>query len=167
MMFNIAKYITLTVIAGLSLSACEQQTVAPAPIGQSKIQSAENKMVVLPRNMALGSAVIHPPRSVNGFGSTEAQTIGALTGLHTLLQKQGLNLSHVMRLRVILVAGENAGVDYTGFNSGYKKFYGTQKLPNEPLNIISEAKSLPVQGQLVLIEVDIAVPVKDEKDTQE
>ena len=66
-----------------------------------------------------------------------------------------------MRVRVTLVAGEDGSVDYDGYMSAYKKFYGTQKLPNEPLHYMSAARSLPVKGQLVLIEADIAVPVKD------
>ena len=150
-------------MTGFALTSCSGKTETPAPVQSdtSQILPAENKMVVLPANMTLGSAVIHPPRAQDGFGDMSQQTIGAFNGLHTLLTKQGLSLGNVMRVRVTLVAGEDGSVDYDGYMSAYKKFYGTQKLPNEPLHSMSAARSLPVKGQLVLIEADIAVPVKE------
>ena len=157
------KLTAIAVISsGLSLSACSGKTDAPAPVqsSASQILPAENKMVVLPANMTLGSAVIHPPRAKDGFGDMSQQTIGAFNGLHALLQKQGLSLGNVMHVRAVLVSGENGSADYDAYMSAYKKFFGTQKLPNEPLHSISAAHSLPVKGQLIFIEADIAIPAK-------
>lgn len=150
-------------ISVLFLSACSNGTTTPEPQNtQSQIQPAENKMVVLPQNMRLGSAVIHPPRAKDGFGDMTTQTVGAFNGLHALLKKQNLNLGNVMRVRAVLAPDANGVVDYDGYMDGFKKFFGTEKLPSEPINVMSAASSLPVTGQQLLIEADIAVPQKSE-----
>ncbi len=145
-------------ITALSLAACGDKTGAPKTL--STIKPAQNKMVVLPMGMSLGSAVIHPPRATDGFGDMQTQTIGAFNGLHALLKRQDLTLANVMRVRATLTAGQQGSVDYDGYIAGYKKFFGTNKLPSEPLHIISAVQSLPVTGQSILIEADIAVPRK-------
>jgi enamine deaminase RidA (YjgF/YER057c/UK114 family) len=151
-------------ISVLFLSACSNATTTPE---LENIQPAENKMVVLPQNMRLGSAVIHPPRAKDGFGDMETQTVGAFNGLHTLLKKQNLNLGNVMRVRAVLAPDANGFVDYDGYMAGFSKFFGTQKLPNEPINVMSAAATLPVTGQQLLIEADIAVPQKSEPTSPE
>jgi len=155
------------------LSACGGKTEAPAPKQpESQIQPAQNKMVVLPEGMRLASAVIHPPRAVDGFGNMETQTIGAFNGLHNLLQKQGLNLGNVMRVRAFLADDADGIVDFDGYVTGFDKFFGTEKLPAEPLSIITSTRALPVSGQLVVLEADIAVPpkpapvVEEQKDSE-
>lgn len=156
--------------AALLLSACQDapslQDNFALGHAQSEIQTAQNKMVVLPANMTLGAAVIHPPRSKTGFGSTENQTIGALNGLHNLLAKQNLNLGNVMRIRAVLTPNAEGFVDYDGYMRGFNKFFGTKKLPNVPLNIAVEAHALPVQGQYLIIEADLVVPVPTDDTAQ-
>lgn len=155
-------------ISVLFLSACNNSSSAPTPQNnQSQIQPAENKMVVLPQNMRMGSAVIHPPRAKDGFGNMETQTVGAFNGLHALLKKQNLNLGNVMRVRAVLAPDANGTVNYDGYMAGFNKFFGTEALPNEPINVISAAASLPVSGQQLLIEADIAVPKKSEPTSPE
>lgn len=150
-------------ISVLLLSACSNGTPTNTPQKtQSQIKPAENKMVVLPPNMRLGSAVIHPPRAKDGFGDMGTQTVGAFNGLHALLKKQDLTLGNVMRVRAVLAPDANGVVDYDGYMDGFGKFFGTDKLPSEPINVISAANSLPVSGQQLLIEADIAVPQKVE-----
>ena len=155
-------------ISVLLLSACGNGTTTPEPqTTQSQIQPAENKMVVLPHNMRMGLAVIHPPRAKDGFGDMTTQTVGAFNGLHTLLKKQDLNLGNVMRVRAVLAPDANGVVDYDGYMDGYGKFFGTETLPSEPINFITTSASLSVTGQQILIEADIAVPQKSEPNLPE
>jgi len=156
----------------LALSACGNGTPTPEPQNkpqdkQSQIQPAENKMVVLPQNMRMGSAVIHPPRAKDGFGTMETQTVGTFNGLVTLLKKQNLTLGNVMRVRAVLAPDANGSVDYDAYMNGFNKFFGTEKQPNSPINVITAARSLPVSGQQLLIEADIAVPQKTEPSSPE
>ena len=146
------------VAAAAILTACGGSAPS-APASSSQIQPAENKMVVLPQNMTLASAVIHPPRAKDGFGDMNIQTVGAFNGLHNLLKKQNLTLGNVMRVRASLAPGANGQVDYDGYMDGYKKFFGTAQLPAEPINVITAVSGLPVAGQQIVIEADIAVPL--------
>jgi hypothetical protein len=168
-MFRFNMNHLIAVAAGtILLTACGQQAETEKPAfdaTQSHVQPAENKMVVLPANMTLASAVIHPPRAKDGFGDTETQTIGAFNGLHNLLKKQNLNLGNVMRVRAVVAADAEGVVDFDGYMSGYKKFFGTEKLPSEPINVITSTNSLPVTGQLIVLEADIAVPTNPKSAT--
>lgn len=160
--------IFLTAMSALILAGCNN---APAAPDTSAIPPAENKMVVLPANMTLGSAIVHPPRAKDGFGDMQTQTVGALNGLHALLKKQNLTLANVMTVRTTLSAGASGQVDYDAYQAGFDKFFGTSKFPNVPNHNISAARSLPVAGQLVTIEATIAVPAQPAaanpmKDTQ-
>ena len=151
----------ITATATATLSACGEKPKMPT--NTSAMQPAENKMVVLPANMTLAQAVIHPPRSTDGFGTLEQQSIGAFNGLHTLLQKQGMTLGNVMGVRAVLVPDTNGNVDYDGYVGVFNKYFGTQKLPSIPLHSISAVGSFPVTGQLIMLEANIAMPIPQTK----
>jgi enamine deaminase RidA (YjgF/YER057c/UK114 family) len=160
---HLIKSALVLAASAIVLTACGGKSETPAPQQpQTQIQPAENKMVVLPEGMRLASAVIHPPRAKDGFGDMETQTVGAFNGLHNLLKKQNLNLGNVMRVRAVLAPNADGIVDFDGYNTGFKKFFGTEKLPSEPLNITTATQTLPVTGQLIVLEADIAVPPKPE-----
>jgi len=97
----------------------------------------------------------------------ETQTVGTFNGLVTLLKKQNLTLGNVMRVRAVLAPDANGSVDYDAYMNGFNKFFGTEKQPNNPINVITAARSLPVSGQQLLIEADIAVPQKTEPSSPE
>ena len=106
-----SRFFTGLFIASMSvLSGCNDASNTPTPT--STIKPAENKMVVLPANMTLAQAVIHPPRSKDGFGTMEQQTIGAYNGLYALLQKQGLTLGNVMSVRAVLASPTNGQAEW-------------------------------------------------------
>lgn len=153
------------IASAVILSACGEQQKAPTVT--NTVQAAENKMVVLPANMTLAQAVIHPPRATDGFGTLEQQTIGAFNGLHTLLQKQNMTLGNVMGIRAVLVPDAQGKLDYDTYMSAYKKFFGTKELPATPLHSVSATQSLPVTGQLIMLEANIAVPVKPKQQKAE
>ena len=160
------SFLNRTVITSLlavtvSMAGCNNQT--PVKTDTSKIPPAENQMVILPENMHLGLAVIHPPRAKDGFGSTEVQTVGAFNGLQSLLKKQNMTLANVMRVRATLAPGADGRVDYDGFVTGFNKFYGTKMFPNKPAHSITAVRSFPVNGQNLILEVEIAVPNKTTK----
>ncbi|MBL4870431.1 MAG: hypothetical protein JKX72_05705 [Robiginitomaculum sp.] len=157
-----SRFLTGLFIASMIvLSGCNDAPNTQTPT--STIKPAENKMVVLPANMTLAQAVIHPPRSKDGFGTMEQQTIGAYNGLYTLLQKQGLTLGNVMGVRVVLAPNTDGSIDYDTYMAAFNKFFGTKKLPAVPVHSISAAHSLPVAGQLIMLEANIAMPVKTTK----
>ncbi len=158
-------FIGLFVAATTLLSACGNKTESMT--NPTTIQPAENKMVVLPANMTLAQAVIHPPRSQEGFGTLEQQTIGAFNGLHALLRKQGLTLGNVMSVRAVLAPNTEGIVDYDSYLGAYKKFFGTKKLPTTPLHSINAIQSFPVNGQLIMLEANIAMPAKSKPQKEE
>lgn len=158
---KIMSPIGIVLASCLALYGCNQQA---GPVNDtSQIPPAENQMVILPENMHLGLAVIHPPRAKDGFGSTEVQTVGAFNGLQSLLKKQNMSLANVMRVRATLAPDTSGVVDFDGFMTGFKKFYGTKMFPNTPAHSIRAARSLPVKGQSLILEVEIAVPKKPQK----
>jgi len=161
---NTHKYAVMAAVAsGLLLSACgngKTETPTAPKIDTSQIKPAQNTMNILPANMTMGAALINPPRAKDGFGALNVQTIGTYNGLYTLLQKNGLTLGNVMRVRVSLAPDASGKVDYDAYMAEYKKFFGTEKIPSEPIHVITGVRSLPTPGQLILIEADIAIPAK-------
>ena len=164
MIRNTSKYAIMTALASaLLLSACgngKTETPAAPKVDTSQIKPSQNTMNILPADMTMGAALINPPRAKDGFGALNVQTIGSYNGLYTLLQKNGLTLGNVMRVRVSLAPDASGKVDYDAYMAEYKKFFGTKELPTEPIHVITAVRSLPAPGQLILIEADIAIPVK-------
>ncbi len=156
------KYITgllfVSILGVGMLSACQQQGTQ---IDNSKIQPAENKMNILPGNFTPAHVLINPPRAKDGFGNLSVQTIGSYNGLYKLLNDNGLTLGNVMRLRVSLAPDASGRIDYDSYMTEYKKYFGTKKVPVEPIHSIIGVRSLSTPGQLILLEADIAVPRKN------
>lgn len=157
------QIILLSSVLGFGLVSCQKASQSEArKVQESSIQPAKNKMNILPSNFRLGTVLINPPRAKDGFGPLSTQTIGSYNGLYKLLKDNGLTLGNVMRIEVKLVADENGNLNYDEYMAEYKKFFGTKKVPVEPIHSIAEVKSLATPGQLILLEADIAVPIKQQ-----
>ncbi|KAB7647868.1 RidA family protein [Polymorphobacter fuscus] len=100
---------------------------------------------------------IDPSKPVTGpesFGDTKTQTISIFNKIKAILEKQGYKMSDVFKLTVFVAAAPNMGgkMDFTGFNDGYKQFFGTAENPN--LVARSTVQVAGLAGPNFLIEIE-------------
>jgi enamine deaminase RidA (YjgF/YER057c/UK114 family) len=96
-----------------------------------------------------------PKGSVESYGDTEAQTVGALTEIKKALAAQSLDLGNVVMMHVYLVGdpAKDGKMDFAGMMEGYKQFFGTKEQPNKPSRSTVQVSALAGPGYLVEIEV--------------
>jgi enamine deaminase RidA (YjgF/YER057c/UK114 family) len=72
-----------------------------------------------------------PPDSVQAFGDTYTQTVGAFRELGASLASLGLNFSNLIQIRALLVGDPAYGgrMDAEGFSRAYAAFFGTSENP--------------------------------------
>ena len=98
-------------------------------------------------------------------GDTERQTVGVIESLQETLHGLKLTLSDVVKMQVYLVADrKKGGIDFNGFMSGYRRYFGTEDQPNLPARSTFEVAGLASPGLLIEIEV-IAVRKGDQLTT--
>ena len=96
-----------------------------------------------------------PKGSVEAYGDTKTQTVGALTEIKKALAAQNLTMGDVVAMHVFL-AGDPAKagkMDFAGMMEGYKQFFGTKEQPNKPARSTVQVAALVGPGYLVEIEV--------------
>ncbi len=102
-----------------------------------------------------------PKDSTAAYGDMETQTTSVLTKIQGTLEKLGLTPGDVIKMTAFLVADPATGkLDFDGFMSGYKKFFGTPEQPNKPARSAVQIAALVAPGALVEIEVVAAKPHK-------
>ncbi len=90
-------------------------------------------------------------------GSTEAQTIDALTKLGKVLADNGYSFADVVNAKVYLVADPATGkMDFPGMNTAFKKVFGVEGEPNKPSRVTVQIAALAAPGSLVEIELTAA-----------
>ncbi len=96
-----------------------------------------------------------PKGSVDAYGDTKTQTVGALTRIKDALAEQKLALGDVVMMHVYLVGdpAREGKMDFAGMMDGYKQFFGTQEQPNKPARTTVQVSALAGPGMLVEIEV--------------
>jgi enamine deaminase RidA (YjgF/YER057c/UK114 family) len=63
-------------------------------------------------------------------------------------------MSDIVMVRVYLIADPSMGkMDFSGFNTAYREFFGTDENPNKPVRAVVEISGLAVDGWLVEIDV--------------
>lgn len=88
------------------------------------------------------------------FGDTEAQTISVMERIKAAMERQGLDLSDVVKMTVFLVPIEETGrIDFAGFMDGYTQYFGTEEQPNLPTRSAVGIADLANPEWLVEIEV--------------
>jgi len=99
------------------------------------------------------------PDSVQAFGDTYTQTIGAFKELAISLDLLGLNFGNLIQLRVLLVGDPALGgkMDSAGFSKAYAEFFGTPEQPSLVARTRMQVVGLVNPGWLVELE---AVAVK-------
>ena len=96
-----------------------------------------------------------PKGSVESYGDTKTQTVGALTEIKKALAAQNLDMGDVVMMHVYLVGdpAKDGKMDFAGMMEGYKQFFGTKEQPNKPSRSTVQVAALAGPGYLVEIEV--------------
>ncbi|MCC3862054.1 RidA family protein [Pseudemcibacter aquimaris] len=102
-----------------------------------------------------GPGAINPDaEGVARYGSTEEQARSTFTKIKEAVEKAGWSMSDLVMVRVYLVADPAMGkMDFAGFNTAYREFFGTEENPNKPVRAVVEISGLAVDGWLVEIDV--------------
>jgi len=96
-----------------------------------------------------------PKGSVEAYGNTETQTIGALKSIQGTLARLGLGMGDVVKMTVFMVADPTRDnkLDFAGLMAGYTRFFATPEQPNKPARSAVQVAALVAPGALVEIEV--------------
>jgi enamine deaminase RidA (YjgF/YER057c/UK114 family) len=96
-----------------------------------------------------------PKDSIEAYGDTKTQTIGALTEIQKALAEQKLTMGDVVAMHVFLAGDPAKGgkMDFAGMMDGYKQFFGTKEQPNKPARSTVQVAALVGPAYLVEIEV--------------
>ena len=88
------------------------------------------------------------------YGTTEQQARSTFGRIKEAVEKAGWSMSDIVMVRVYLVADPSMGkMDFSGFNTAYREFFGTDENPNKPVRAVVEISGLAVDGWLVEIDV--------------
>jgi enamine deaminase RidA (YjgF/YER057c/UK114 family) len=102
-----------------------------------------------------------PKGSTAAYGDMETQTTNALSSIKGTLERLGLEMGDVIKMTAFLVADpDSKKLDFEGFMTGYKKYFGTPDQPNKPARSAVQIAALVAPGALVEIEVVAAKPHK-------
>jgi enamine deaminase RidA (YjgF/YER057c/UK114 family) len=102
-----------------------------------------------------------PKGSTAAYGDMETQTTNALNSIKGTLERLGLEMGDVIKMTAFLVADPATNkLDFEGFMTGYKKYFGTADQPNKPARSAVQIAALVAPGALVEIEVVAAKPHK-------
>jgi enamine deaminase RidA (YjgF/YER057c/UK114 family) len=95
-----------------------------------------------------------PPDSIQAFGDTYRQAVGALQELQQSLARLGLTMSHLVKLQVFLVGDPALGgrMDNEGFSRAYAEFFGTPEQPHLVARTRVQVVGLVNPGWLVEID---------------
>ena len=98
--------------------------------------------------------------SVAAYGNTQAQTVSVLDKIKSSLAQLGLDMGHVVKMTVFLVADPSQGnkLDFMGMMTAYAKYFGTAEQPNKPARSTVQVAALVAPGALVEIEVIAVKP---------
>ncbi len=96
-----------------------------------------------------------PKDSVAAYGDTQTQTVGVLSAIQKQLKAMGLGMGDVVKMQVFLVGDEAHGgrMDFAGFMTGYRQFFGTKEQPHLPARSAFQVAALGNPGYRVEIEV--------------
>jgi enamine deaminase RidA (YjgF/YER057c/UK114 family) len=84
------------------------------------------------------------------------QTRDTFNGFKEKLEAEGWSMSDIIQVRAFGVADDNDFLDFDGFNTAYREFFGTEENPMKPVRSFVEIEDLVVDGWLIEIEVRAA-----------
>lgn len=94
------------------------------------------------------------------WGDTETQTLSVFSRMEESFEKLGLGFGDVVKMTVFLVGDPAHGgrMDFDGFMSAYKRYFGTKDQPNLPARSVVQVDYLFGEGMMVEIEAVLARP---------
>jgi enamine deaminase RidA (YjgF/YER057c/UK114 family) len=105
-----------------------------------------------------------PKGTTAAYGDMETETTNALAAIKVTLGRLGLDFGDVIKMTAFLVADPATNkLDFEGFMTGYKKYFGTPDQPNKPARSAVQVAALVAPGALVEIEVVAAKAAKPHK----
>jgi enamine deaminase RidA (YjgF/YER057c/UK114 family) len=160
---SITKYAVALLGMTLPLSAASAQVVRHPGPPQSPILagvtiSPGSTLVLLSGQVPPAIDAAKPADSIDAYGDTKTQAIGAFHKIETLLGAQRLGLGDVVKLTVFLVGDPRLGgkLDFKGFSEAYAQFFGTATQPNKVARSVVQVAALANPGFLVEIEATAA-----------
>jgi enamine deaminase RidA (YjgF/YER057c/UK114 family) len=149
---------------GLALVAAAGAAQAADIVRTQSDESPIAKMVTVPAGattyylsgmVAPVSNPAAPKDSLEAYGDTKTQTIGAIGEIKKALAEKGLTLGDVVAMHVFLAGDPAKGgkMDFAGMMEGYKQFFGTKDQPNKPARSTVQVAALVGPAFLVEIEV--------------
>ena len=100
------------------------------------------------------AAINNEAEGVARYGTTEQQARSTFGRIKEAVEAAGWSMSDIVMVRVYLVADPEMGkMDFSGFNTAYREFFGTDEQPNKPVRAVVEISGLAVDGWLVEIDV--------------
>lgn len=153
--------------AGLSGGAAAEVTRHPIPgsdfpIAQA-VEVSAGTTLVFHSGTTPGPANPDAERySPEWWGDTEAQTLSVFGRLEQSLTAKGLGFGDVVKMQVYLVGVPelDGAMDFQGFMTAYRRYFGTEEQPNLPARSTFQVAGLAAPGMLVEIEVVLARPGK-------
>ena len=96
----------------------------------------------------------------DSLADTEAQTLSVFKRMEASFEKLGVGFGDVLKMTVFLVGDPelDGRMDFDGFMSAYRKYFGTDEQPNLPARSTVQVAGLAGEGMLVEIEVVLARP---------
>ncbi|MEQ8486395.1 MAG: c-type cytochrome [Pseudomonadales bacterium] len=158
---------TLTAAIGLGASAAADVIRHPIPGSDFPIAQAvevtAGTTLVFHSGTTPGAANPDAERfSPEWWGDTEAQTMSVFGRLEQSLAAKGLGFGDVVKMQVYLVGvpEKNGAMDFDGFMTAYRRYFGTEEQPNLPARSTFQVAGLAAPGMLVEIEVVLARPAE-------
>ncbi|WP_082782869.1 RidA family protein [Acetobacter cerevisiae] len=95
-----------------------------------------------------------PPKSLEAYGDTRAQTLASLQRIEGELKKLNLTMGDVVQMHIYMVADPRTKqLDFDGMMKAYTQYFGTEKQPNLPVRSAFAVAQLANTGWLIEIEV--------------
>ncbi|WP_244182355.1 RidA family protein, partial [Gluconacetobacter entanii] len=95
-----------------------------------------------------------PPKSLEAYGDTRAQTLASLQRIEGELKKLNLTMGDVVQMHIYMVADPRTKqLDFDGMMKAYTQYFGTEKQPNLPVRSAFAVAQLANPGCLIEIEV--------------
>lgn len=95
-----------------------------------------------------------PPKSLEAYGDTRAQTLASLQRIEGELKKLNLTMGDVVQMHIYMVADPRTKqLDFDGMMKAYTQYFGTEKQPNLPVRSAFAVAQLANPGWLIEIEI--------------
>lgn len=96
------------------------------------------------------------PKEDGSWGTMEEQAIQIFQTFQTTLEGMGWSLEDIVQVRVFAVANPDGTLDFEGFNTGYRRFFGSDINPMKPVRSFVQVAALVREGWLVEVEIRAA-----------